>query len=131
MELLPLKPISSNLTFRRSLLTDMTWSQSFLRKNLTMTLSLFVRRWHASILRERSHNQFYWRLRALLIPSSRWKITRNAWNFQTFSSWILGIRPALSFHINYPLVKESVDLIHYINFGFKLNKVFIELTNFL
>ena len=53
MELLPLKPISSNLIFRRSLFTDKTWSQSFLRKNLTLTLSLFVRRWHASISRER------------------------------------------------------------------------------
>ena len=53
MELLPLKPISSNFIFCRSLLTDKTWLQSFLRKNLTMTLSLFVRRWHASISRER------------------------------------------------------------------------------
>ena len=53
MELHPLKPISSNFTFHRSLLTDMTWSQSFIRKNLTMTLSLFERRWHVSISQER------------------------------------------------------------------------------
>ena len=53
MELLPLKPISSNFTFYRSLITDMTWSQSFLRKNLTMTLSLFMRQWHVSLSRER------------------------------------------------------------------------------
>ena len=52
MELLPLKPISPNFTLRRSLLNDKTWSQSFLHKNLTMILSLFVRRWHASISRE-------------------------------------------------------------------------------
>ena len=53
MELLPLKPISSSSIFRRSLLTDKTWSQSFLRKNLAMTLQLFVRRWYASTSRER------------------------------------------------------------------------------
>ena len=53
MELLPLKSISSNFTFCRSLLTDVTWSRSFLHKNLTMTLSLFLRRWHAPISQER------------------------------------------------------------------------------
>ena len=53
MELLPLKPISFNFIFRRSLLTDKTSSQSFLHKNLTMTLSLFVRQFHAWISWER------------------------------------------------------------------------------
>ena len=65
MELLPLKPISSNFIFRRSLLTGKTWSQSFLRKNLKMTLSLFVRRWHASISRERNPSSRFETLRGM------------------------------------------------------------------
>ena len=68
----------------------------------------------------------YFRLQVLVR-----NITRNACNFQTLPSWILGIRLALSFHINYSLVKECVDLLDYINFGFKFNKIFIELMNFL
>ena len=132
MELLPFNPISSNFTFRRSILTDMTWSPSFLRKNLTMTLSFFLRRWHASIPRERiSQPVLLKTLRTFDSKFSFRTITRNACKFQTLPSWILGIRPALSFRINYPLVKECVDLLDYINFGFTVNKVFIKLTNFL
>ena len=58
-------------------------------------------------------------------------ITRNANNFQTIPSWVLGIFSALSFHINYPFDKKCVDLLDYIDSWLKLNKTFVKLTNFL
>ena len=131
MELLPLKPISSNFIFRRSLLADMTWLESFLRKNLAMTLHCSWAMTCLNIAREDRTTNFAKEFEYFGFQVLVWNITRNACNFQTLPSWILSIRPALSFHINYSLVKECGDLLDYINFGFKLNKIFNELRNFL
>ena len=89
MELLPLNLISSSFTFRRPLLTDMTWSQSFLRKNLTMilceTITCFNIAWEDHTT---NFTKYFEHFRFQVLVGN---ITRNTCNFQALPSWILGI----------------------------------------
>ena len=120
MGLPPHNLTSSCLTFQKSLFTDITWSQPFLCKNLTMS------QWHdmPQHLVRVSHNQLW-----ILNPC--WRHHEECLQLPHFPFLKNEFFPALPVLINYPLDEKCVDLLDYVNFWFKLNKHLIKLTNFL
>ena len=86
MDLLPLKPMSSNFTFRRSLLTDMTWSQSFFSQKFDND-SIIVRQTMAccNIAREDLTINFTEDFQHFWFQVLVGNITRNAWSISDSS----------------------------------------------